>query len=51
VIYLGDHLRLRCVVANQVNATVKIALSSQAMPQPGDAIWLQLPPEHLRIYL
>ncbi|MDD3936880.1 ABC transporter ATP-binding protein [Rhodoferax sp.] len=51
VIYLGDHLRLRCVVANQANATVKIALSSQTMPQPGDAIWLQLPPEHLRVYL
>ena len=51
VIYLGDHLRLRCVVANQVKATVKIALSSQTMPQPGDAIWLQLPPEHLRVYV
>ena len=51
VIYLGDHLRLRCVVANQVNATVKIALSSQTMPQPGDAIWLQLPQEHLRVYV
>jgi len=51
VIYLGDHLRLRCVVANQANATVKIALSSQTMPQPGDPIWLQLPPEHLRVYL
>lgn len=51
VIYLGDHLRLRCVVANQANATVKIALSSQTMPQPGDPIWLELPPEHLRVYL
>ena len=51
VIYLGDHLRLRCVVASQVNATVKIALSSQTMPQPGDAIWLQLPQEHLRVYV
>lgn len=51
VIYLGDHLRLRCMVANQVSATVKIALSSQAIPQPGDAIWLQLPQEHLRVYI
>ena len=51
VIYLGDHLRLRCVVANQAKATVKIALSSQTMPQPGDATWLQLPPEHLRVYV
>jgi len=39
------------VVASQVNATVKIALSSQTMPQPGDAIWLQLPQEHLRVYV
>ncbi|MDO9167178.1 MAG: ABC transporter ATP-binding protein [Rhodoferax sp.] len=51
VIYLGDHLRLRCTVANQAHATVKIALSSQTMPQPGDAIWLQLPQEHLRVYV
>jgi len=50
VIYLGDHLRLRCTVASQVNATVKIALSSQTLPQPGDAIWLLLPQEHLRVY-
>lgn len=51
VIYLGDHLRLRCTVANQAQATVKIALSSQTMPRPGDAIWLQLPQEHLRVYV
>lgn len=51
VIYLGDHLRLRCTVASQAQATVKIAVSSQTMPQPGDAIWLQLPQEHLRVYV
>ena len=51
VIYLGDHLRLRCTVANQARATVKIALSSQTMPLAGDAIWLQLPQEHLRVYV
>ncbi|MHB8949009.1 MAG: ABC transporter ATP-binding protein [Rhodoferax sp.] len=51
VIYLGDHLRLRCTVATQARATVKIALSSQSMPLAGDAIWLQLPPEHLRVYV
>jgi putative spermidine/putrescine transport system ATP-binding protein len=51
VIYFGDHLRLRCTVANQAAATVKIALSSQTVPQPGDTVWLNLPPEHLRIYL
>jgi putative spermidine/putrescine transport system ATP-binding protein len=51
VIYFGDHLRLRCKVANQLEATVKIALSSQTVPAPGDQVWLHLPPEHLRIYL
>ena len=51
VIYFGDHLRLRCTVANQAAATVKIALSSLTVPKPGDTIWLNLPPEHLRIYL
>lgn len=50
VIYFGDHLRLRCKVAQQLEATVKIALASQTVPQPGDLVWLHLPPEHLRIY-
>jgi putative spermidine/putrescine transport system ATP-binding protein len=51
VIYFGDHLRLRCRIAKQPEATVKIALSSQTIPAPGDQVWLHLPPEHLRIYL
>ncbi len=51
VIYFGDHLRLRCKLQEQLEATVKIPLSSIAVPQPGQAIWLHLPPEHLRIYL
>lgn len=51
VIYFGDHLRLRCKLPDQVEATVKIPLSSIAVPAPGQAIWLHLPPEHLRIYL
>jgi putative spermidine/putrescine transport system ATP-binding protein len=51
VIYFGDHLRLRCTLQDQLEATVKIPLSSIAVPQPGQAIWLQLPTEHLRIYL
>ena len=38
VIYFGDHLRLRCALMDQVQATVKIPL------------WLHLPPEHLRVY-
>jgi putative spermidine/putrescine transport system ATP-binding protein len=51
VIYFGDHLRLRCKVAKQAEATVKIALASQTLPAPGDQVWLHLPQEHLRVYL
>jgi putative spermidine/putrescine transport system ATP-binding protein len=51
VIYFGDHLRLRCTLPNQEDATVKIPLSSNAIPQAGQTAWLHLPPEHLRIYL
>jgi putative spermidine/putrescine transport system ATP-binding protein len=50
VIYYGDHLRMRCRIDSQTPATVKIALSSPNIPQAGDAIWLVLPPEHLRVY-
>ena len=51
VIYFGDHLRLRCTLQGQAEATVKIPLSSNAIPQAGQNAWLHLPPEHLRIYL
>jgi len=50
VIYFGDHLRLRCQIDKQAPATVKIPLSSPNIPQAGDAVWLALPPEHLRVY-
>ena len=50
VIYFGDHLRLRCTLQEQEEATVKIPLSSIAVPQTGQAVWLHLPPEHLRVY-
>jgi hypothetical protein len=29
---------------------VKIPLSSAAVPQTGQALWLHLPKEHLRVY-
>ena len=51
VIYFGDHLRLRCTHPSQEDATVKIPLFSNAIPQAGQTVWLHLPPEHLRIYL
>jgi len=53
-IYHGDHLRLMCDVgAGQSLATVRLALSSvgiSALPQPGDAVGLEFPPESTRIY-
>lgn len=50
VIYLGDHLRLRCTIKDQASALVKIPLSRDAAPQSGQTVWLHLPPEHLRVY-
>lgn len=51
VIYYGDHLRLLCAAgADQAEATVKLPLSSGPPPQPGDAVWLEFPPEFTRIY-
>ena len=51
VIYFGDHLRLRCTMPGQAESTVKFPLSGDAIPNPGQSVWLHLPPEHLRIYL
>ena len=52
VIYFGDHLRLLCSLGEgQATATVKLPLLGAAAPQAGDAVWLELPPEHTRIYL
>jgi putative spermidine/putrescine transport system ATP-binding protein len=50
VIYFGDHLRLRCVVAGQAEATVKLPLAAGAAPAAGQNLWLRFPPPHLRIY-
>jgi len=50
VIYFGDHVRLRCAVTQQEQATVKLALSTPAMPLAGQPVWLQMPSEFLRLY-
>jgi putative spermidine/putrescine transport system ATP-binding protein len=51
VIYFGDHLRVRCAVGDgQALATVKLPLSVATPPQPGDAVWLEFPPEYTRVY-
>jgi putative spermidine/putrescine transport system ATP-binding protein len=50
-IYFGDHLRLLCTLGtDQPEATVKLPLSLGTLPQPGDAVWLEFPPEFTRIY-
>ena len=48
-IYYGDHLRLRCAIAGQAQATVKVPLGDQA-PQAGQPVWLRIAPQFLRVY-
>jgi putative spermidine/putrescine transport system ATP-binding protein len=50
VIYFGDHLRLRCEVAGQALATVKLPLAAGAQPVAGQPVWLRIAPAHLRVY-
>jgi len=51
VIYFGDHLRLLCDVgAGQAPAVVKLPLSASVVPQAGNDVWLEFPPDFTRIY-
>jgi putative spermidine/putrescine transport system ATP-binding protein len=50
VIYFGDHLRLRCAVTGQAEATVKLPLSDADHPAAGQPVWLTFPYPHLRVY-
>ncbi len=50
VIYFGDHRRLRCAVAGQAEATVKLPLSDASTPVAGQPVWLTFPHPHLRVY-
>ncbi len=50
VIYFGDHLRLRCAIAEQPEITVKLPLSGEAPVASGQSVWLRFPDPHLRIY-
>jgi len=50
VIYHGDHLRLRCALPGQSEATVKLALSQGGHPTAGQPVSLVFPREHLRVY-
>ena len=51
VIYFGDHLRLRCTVPGQPEATVKLPLGGHEAAARGDAVLLYAAEEHLRVYL
>jgi putative spermidine/putrescine transport system ATP-binding protein len=51
VIYFGDHLRLLCDVgAGQAPAVVKLPLSASVVPQAGNDVWLEFPPDFTRVY-
>ena len=50
VIYFGDHQRLRCEVAGQALATVKLPLAAGVQPAAGQAVWLRIATPHLRVY-
>ncbi|MEK8052194.1 ABC transporter ATP-binding protein [Ideonella sp. DXS22W] len=51
VIYFGDHLRLRCALAGQEQATVKLPLSAGEQPVAGQTVWLHIPTPYLRVYV
>jgi putative spermidine/putrescine transport system ATP-binding protein len=51
VIYHGDHQRMRCEVAGQALATVKLPLAAGAQPVAGQAVWLRIATPHLRVYV
>jgi putative spermidine/putrescine transport system ATP-binding protein len=50
VIYFGDHLRLRCRVPQQEDATVKLPLGRHEIPARGETVALCAAEEHLRVY-
>ena len=50
IIYFGDHLRLRCRIAGQAPATVKLPLSGVSHPQVGQRVGLHIPTPFLRVY-
>ncbi len=50
IMYYGDHLRVRCEVPGQPDATIKMSLAHNQLPEPGQTISVHAPPEHLRVY-
>ncbi|MEO5659093.1 MAG: ABC transporter ATP-binding protein [Polaromonas sp.] len=50
IIYFGDHMRLRCELPDQPDATIKMALGHHQLPVPGQTIHVHAPQKHLRVY-
>jgi len=50
IVYLGDHLRLRCGIDERTTATVKHPVGSGSPPAIGARTHLEFPAEHVRIY-
>ena len=50
IMYFGDHLRLRCSVPQQQDATIKMVLGHRQLPEIGQTVWVHAPEEHLRVY-
>jgi putative spermidine/putrescine transport system ATP-binding protein len=50
VLYFGDHMRLRCTVPGQPEATIKLPLGGHERAARGDAVLLYAAEEHLRVY-
>jgi putative spermidine/putrescine transport system ATP-binding protein len=50
IMYFGDHLRLSCELPGQPDATIKMPLDHHQLPEPGQAIQVHAPEEHLRVY-
>lgn len=50
VMYFGDHLRLRCEVPGQPDATIKMPLAHHQLPESGKTIQVHAPEKHLRVY-
>lgn len=50
VMYFGDHLRLRCEMPGQPDATIKMPLAHHQLPERGQTIQVHAPEEHLRVY-
>jgi putative spermidine/putrescine transport system ATP-binding protein len=53
LIYFGDHVRVRCAVANQEECFVKVELNDSALPAlvEGAQVALDLDKERLRIFI